>query len=430
MESMWAASLDGVPFLVNSDSTKGGRRQAEYQYISTNRRQVQDLGKFLKKFEMSCFISYDPQKQDDYFKKRDALISVLEASGNHVLIHPFYGEVTVATGLYTLTQNSAKLGFAEFNFTATQVSSSINNSLPVPSKIITASTVKAQATKTKESVAKSSSKSFAITKSFKDSYEAAKDTLGNSLNQIKKVIGPIATKINDAAKFVTEVENDVDQVNALLKNPTALFKTVIDRVTGIDSLTDNLIDAMAGMKRFNEFGDAVDQFTSATKPSDQKSLSIHALSPTVLVKFDPITAQEIEIKRNIDLLINAIRQASLLKQYELICKIDFGSVEEINNASAAVEKQYQYIRNSIDDDSIENFANLRSYSRTVLDNKRIKSAYEREIEFPDYTPLSVVSYSLYENSYDSTLLEGLNGIKDVIAVKGKIKVLTHVSNQN
>jgi prophage DNA circulation protein len=218
LDRLWQASLDGVEFLVSSDETKGGRRQAEYEYISTNRRQVQDLGQYLRKFTVTGFIPYDASNDDDYFQKRDALLTVLEADGEHNLIHPFYGEITVTTGIYSLKQRTSKLGYAEITFTATQVSQEINNSLARPDKKVTETTVTDQANQTAKSLQDDSASKFSLTKAFKDGYESAKDIASNTLQQIQDVIGPLAQEVDDAANFVKEIENDVDQINTLLNN--------------------------------------------------------------------------------------------------------------------------------------------------------------------------------------------------------------------
>jgi prophage DNA circulation protein len=430
LDRLWQASLDGVEFLVSSDETKGGRRQAEYEYISTNRRQVQDLGQYLRKFTVTGFIPYDASNDDDYFQKRDALLTVLEADGEHNLIHPFYGEITVTTGIYSLKQRTSKLGYAEITFTATQVSQEINNSLARPDKKVTETTVTDQANQTAKSLQDDSASKFSLTKAFKDGYESAKDIASNTLQQIQDVIGPLAQEVDDAANFVKEIENDVDQINTLLNNPTSLFETIIDGITGVDGLTNDLIQADAGLKRFNEFGEAFNNFTSSTTPTDKQNMSIQALSPNVEVNENPITAKEIEIKTNSDLLTNSVQQASLIKQYDLVSQIDYESVEDINEAEQQLEQQYHKVRSNIGDSVIENFAQLRSQTRTVLDNKRLNAARERDYTAPNYTPLSVIAYQIYADSTQSDEIQKLNNIKDVIAVQGTITVLTDAINQN
>ncbi len=315
-------------------------------------------------------------------------------------------------------------------FTATQVSQEINNSLARPDKKVTETTVTDQANQTAKSLQDDSASKFSLTKAFKDGYESAKDIASNTLQQIQDVIGPLAQEVDDAANFVKEIENDVDQINTLLNNPTSLFETIIDGITGVDGLTNDLIQADAGLKRFNEFGEAFDNFTSSTTTTDQQNMSIQALSPNVPVNENPITAQEIKIKTNSDLLTDSVQQASLIKQYDLVSQIDYDSVEDINDAEQQLEQQYQKVRSNIGDSVIEDFAQLRAQTRTVLDNKKLNAARERDYTALNYTPLSVIAYQIYADSTQSDEIQKLNNIKDVIAVQGTITVLTDAINKN
>jgi prophage DNA circulation protein len=159
-------------------------------------------------------------------------------------------------------------------------------------------------------------------------------------------------------------------------------------------------------------------------------MSIQALSPNVPVNENPITAQEIKIKTNSDLLTDSVQQASLIKQYDLVSQIDYDSVEDINDAEQQLEQQYQKVRSNIGDSVIEDFAQLRAQTRTVLDNKKLNAARERDYTALNYTPLSVIAYQIYADSTQSDEIQKLNNIKDVIAVQGTITVLTDAINKN
>jgi len=260
LDSTWEASLDGIKFLLSDDETKGGRRKTYYEYISTNRRQAQDLGKSLRKFNINGCIEYDPTIAGDYLVKRNRLIAVFESNKTHVLIHPFYGTINVSTGIYSLKQSFSELGRANFSFEAVEVSNSINNSLPVAGDEVTQQTIDDIASDCINDI-NHNAKDINIFKKFKDAYESAKDLGINTLKSIQDVLAPLADEINDATNLIKEIENDIDNITALINNPTALISRITDLISGIDGLSSNIIQVLAGLKRFNEFGNSINSLT-------------------------------------------------------------------------------------------------------------------------------------------------------------------------
>jgi hypothetical protein len=73
---------------------------------------------------------------------------------------------------------------------------------------------------------------------------------------------------------------------------------------------------------------------------------------------------------------------------------------------------------------------LRSSNSKVLDNKRLNTSNETRLELFDFTPLSVLSYDLYDNSSEFDVIKRLNNINDIIAVNGDIKVLSDARIKN
>jgi prophage DNA circulation protein len=429
-QELYEASLDGVKFLVSNSSTKGGRRQAEFEFISTNRRQVQDLGRYLRKFEVTGYVQNNPNTNQNYFSNRDALLKVLESDGQHTLTHPFYGEIKVTTGIYSIKESINQLGIGEITFTATQVSESINKPLPKTNQKVTPKTVADQSAVVTSKLKDDSASKFSLTKKFKDAYQSAKDMYTNTMNQIQKVVKPIADEVNDAVNFVKDVENDIDQVNTLLNNPSSLFGTIIDDITGIDGFTNNINTAIAGLKRFNQFGDALNSFGSGVPTTDQSGFAIENLSPFVRVPENPITAQETEIKTNADLISDTVKQSSLAKQYELAVQVDYANTDDLDQAIIDLEDQFNVLRGSIGDTVYNDFAELRQLANQVFESKRDTTLRVSEFEVQGRTALSLLAYSLYEDSTQQDSLRDLNNSTDVTNITGTIKVLTNAATTN
>lgn len=428
LNELHEASLDSIPFLISSADTKGGRRQAKFEYISTDRRQVQDLGRYLREFQVTGYLQNNPQTGQNYFENRDALLAKLESDGVRILRHPFYGQISVTTGIYSLKEDINKLGCGIISFTATQISEEIENSpLPKTNERVTSKSVANKAQEVDSKLNSDSASKFSLVKKFKSAYQSAKDIYTNTLDQIQKVIQPLAEDINDAANFAKDVENDVDQVNTYLNNPSSLFGTIIDKLSGINGLTNNINQSIAGLKRFDQFGDALNNFGTGVPTTDQSGFAIENLSPFVRVPQNPITVKEDNIKSNADLLTNTVKQSALINIYSLSAQVDYESVQDIDEIEQYLEDRYNELRESIGDTVYEDFAELRQLSRQLLDNKRLTTATIRTIDLKTITPLSVVSYRVYEDSTRATEIQDLNNITDIINVKGNIEVLTDVT---
>jgi len=427
LRKLHPASYAGIKFLVTKNTTTGGRRQAIFEYIGTDRRESQDLGQYLRKFEVTGMLENSPALFQDYFRNRDALLQALESPAANTLIHPFYGELKVVTGLYKLKENINKLGWGQITFTATVVDDSISSTpLPQAGNTVGSQTVSDKADEVNTNIASGNSGSFINSDFLKDSYSSSSDIFTNSLTEIQNAFLPLADSLTDLANFTTEIENNIELVNALLANPFSLFNTLVGTVTGAGSLVTDSLTAIAGLKRFNQFGQSVNTFGSNTPTQDQQNFSIENLSPDIAVKSNPITFQDDEIKINADLLTNSVQQAALVEQYRYAVRVDFESVVDIDVQQQSLEQQFNIIKDNLSDDAYESFNELRGLADQVFTDKRLTTATINRITLLAPQPLSVLSYYLYQDSTRSVEIQDLNNLNDPIFVVGEIEVLGDV----
>lgn len=89
-EELQPASFRGVPFGVQADSGTFGRRGQTHEYPQRDKPWTEDLGRATRNFELTAFLL-----GDDYLAQRDALLLAIETEGPGLLVHPWYGELTV-----------------------------------------------------------------------------------------------------------------------------------------------------------------------------------------------------------------------------------------------------------------------------------------------------------------------------------------------
>ena len=426
-QRLHTATLDGIKFYVSKSSTTGGRRQAIYEYIGTDRRQSQDLGKFRRKFEVKGLIVN--QANSNYIRNRDNLLTALEAKKVHKLVHPWYGNVNIVTGVYTLKESQDQLGWGEISFTATVVDNTeASPPLPVAGSGITPDSVSNKANIFNRDLGIGGASAFNITTAFKNSFLAGGDFFTNSMNALSDLASSsgLFDNISDAANFLININKNIDLTSAFLNNPIALFSSLIDTISGIGGLSGNLQQVLAALKRLNQFGSFKSTFSANTSEEDQGTFSMEALSPNIAVKSSPITVQDTEINSNLFSMGDTVQQASLSEQYRYSSQVDYQSVSELEFQENSLETQFQNVKERVPDAAYESFNELRTTAKLVFDQKRLTTAAVRSIALTATTPLSLLSYKLYESTDRADEIQSLNMLNDVINVNGTIEVLQDV----
>ena len=106
------ASFRGAEFFVDSASTTGGRKTVTHEFPNTDRRYIQDMGLKQRSFTVEAIITGSGA---EYFSKRDALLNALETEGPGILVHPFYGQVSVVNDPYRLEEEISSIGRARIS---------------------------------------------------------------------------------------------------------------------------------------------------------------------------------------------------------------------------------------------------------------------------------------------------------------------------
>lgn len=109
------ASFRGVAFEVASHTESGGRRLARHDYPLRDTPYAEDMGRKAGEWQVEAFLVRT--KSADYPAARDALRKALSQGGPGTLIHPYFGEMTVAVESYTLHESTREGGYCTFSVT-------------------------------------------------------------------------------------------------------------------------------------------------------------------------------------------------------------------------------------------------------------------------------------------------------------------------
>lgn len=109
------ASFRGVPFLVETERSKRGRRTVVHEYPKRDVPMVEDMGLATQTFSISAWVA-----GADCFTQRDALLKALEEPGAAELVHPWYGRVMVVATAVDVSHSEHEGGVVRFDLEFTK----------------------------------------------------------------------------------------------------------------------------------------------------------------------------------------------------------------------------------------------------------------------------------------------------------------------
>ena len=117
LDKTYPASYDGVPFLVEVTRLAGGIKHVKHEFPNSNNQNIENLGRKVKIPTLVAFINNDTLL-DDYYSKRDALITALDNASGLKLIHPFLGHLENIIAVdWDMEESFGELGKATFTIT-------------------------------------------------------------------------------------------------------------------------------------------------------------------------------------------------------------------------------------------------------------------------------------------------------------------------
>lgn len=114
IDELLPASFRGVPFHVKGDNASFGRRNQTHEFPFRDEPFTQDLGRSARQYAIDAYIV-----GDNFIDNEKRLIQAIEATGSGVLVHPFYGELSVnivGTVRVSHSSDAGRMCSISFNF--------------------------------------------------------------------------------------------------------------------------------------------------------------------------------------------------------------------------------------------------------------------------------------------------------------------------
>lgn len=382
-------------FILEDGSTTGGRKTITHEYVNSDRRFVEDLGKLKNSYNLELYVENNNGSND-----RDNLERALSKKGRGKLVHPFRGSKMVTiTGSWTAVE---KYGWVKYTATFTESDSAV---LPQQE----------QGNKSLLDRLKNGIKSFqetkvgsvfnAVGKGFK-TFQKGVDKVNGFTEEMLEVSNYVLNSTSQLGDLTNTLNDIIDNVALLIKTPSELGSRISNSFTQFELIGERVVDQFNATKGLFGFGSG---------DTDTKTN----------------TANQRTIKLNNDTINIAIRSNALALAYQNATDINYNNNEELQDIKGILEDEYQSLILIADDDTLDLLRELRSQAEIIFDKleKTVPKIYT--IELTSYQNIHQIVFDYYGNFANSEDFEdkveeiwNLNTFTNPSKIRGEIKLLT------
>ena len=382
-------SWRGLGFLVQSETTSSGKKTVSHEFVNSDVRYTEELGKIPRKFTLNVTVhGYDAISQ------RFFLEDELNQPGVGSLVHPIYGELQAKSTTYSITSNQNNIGRFDFSINF-EVSDANVTAEPI---LISESGVKKQA---------ETSRSL-----LDDALEAA-----YSIPDIPSLLDSAAGKLSevfegivDAVSVVTDpIQSAASSFASVIFEAQAGVFSIVQEATQIKLSLTNIYDSMLSVVDFP--GQLLASWESLIDFGTEDD-------------FEP-TSTVIRSKKenNRNIINDHTRITALIGAYESAVYKDYGTETDLQKERSFLDEKFKEIffsdpiENDIATNKINYLANepntraavseLRVKSNQVFDQKE-QAIWKVNTIKPGRSSMALTAYRYYGDIENIDLLASLN----------------------
>ena len=383
------ASFKKAKFLFDTSNIKGGIKFAEFEYPKTDKRDIETLGKMLKKISVSCFIDCNKN-----YNQRDKLQKAFDNPKAGYLSLPFYKKFYGYVIEYSFNDAKNAVGNTSVSFEFVEVSKYSKNKKKGKGFLATLKS------KILGKYEEDFDKAFANVSKYKEKFDSAVETTKNIANKINQVASSVAgagDSLGDASSATNEIINS--SIN-LVKSPKVL-------VQNIKTAFDNLSVAYASSK---------DLFKVCRNLFDINEKDRTQIGNSIVSQ---------DIRNNQNLINQSVKINALTLAYETSANIIYSNTQELNQVIADLEFGFSQIGSIADRSIIDDLQALRYEAINYLNELSLSVPNVIDYEVLSPAPLTKILFNLYGNDDNKDIIISLNNINDTSSITGIIKVLKY-----
>jgi len=397
IDKLQAGSFKGVGFLIKGSDTSAGRKTVPHEYPNSDRRFVEDLGKVQKTFSINAIIT---SNSDNYLQARDALIDALESQGSGLLVHPFYGDHTVAATKYTVNESTSRLNEAAFSITFMKTDENI---FPKEggSNLSKINSIRGE---TLSSIESDVGSIFAVDRLSSVNFSDAQGLLTGVTNSFTGNLDKVTNDSSKISQFATIASSFQNNINSNILDPSSLGIDFIGLFTGANSTAASALDQFNLFRLFSNFGD-----------NDTEIL--------------PTTVARIQRKQNRDVINTSTQIGALTQGYAAASQRTYSDNRELLEARDVLETQYQKVIGSDlqkQSGTRLKLTELRNEARVFFEKEAVSVPKLLDVNTRKQ-PLTVLAYNYYGNVDNVQSLDSLNMFDNPTFVEGDVTILTGIT---
>lgn len=377
VDDLYPASFRGAPFLVESASTRGGRKTVVHEFPNSDRRFIEDLGLFNEDITIEATVP-----TADYFSVKNGLKLALDMPGYGTLIHPFYGIRNVAVIDYTIQENIRELGYVKFN-----IHFMVGQELPFPGAQDVDSLIQGQVQALYSVLQLYFVDTYTFNNRHRTNFKAYQALIQNYISTVDLAVTTYFNRseyqVDAVADFNNKFTNYQQNYNSYIQTPSALYTNTQDVINALTltATSNDLFIIASKLSNFSLGQQLIEPRTSAQQEKNDNLLTIYETFAVL----------------NFGLLCNAI------------VVYDVKSLDDVNLLRRKLDREYEKILDSVrlSTDVLQDIQDLRASVINYLDQQRLVAPEVITIDV-DAVPLSVLEYSLYGNNYKTDDLRILN----------------------
>ncbi|MEE9159934.1 MAG: DNA circularization N-terminal domain-containing protein [Gammaproteobacteria bacterium] len=372
-EKYVTASFRGVPFFFRSEGSGEGRKTVVHDFVNSDRRFVEDLGRLPQTFTFDAFVS-----GIDAFAKRDNLRRVLDTPGSGILSHPVRGNVEVTATSYSIRSTNNAVGRIDF-FLTFAASSTVDEPTIGQATGSTLSDLSETIRTIVEQVA--------LGRYLRPTDSGFLNELFGLNTDVAGFLDQISASISDGEvrESINPIINSILTDRGLPSNPETLFSNI-----------QTIFRSASGLGDPNKYHNLLGEVQS-------------------LVPFIPEnTSRRIRRVLSFGALGSSFQVNSLVGAYQAATAIDYDTVPELEQAEARLNDSFEsVVENPIvesvvaDPDIKADLLNMRSLAADIFDEKE-QLAWKVEDFDPSGRGFAATTYRLYGNLDNLDLIARLN----------------------
>lgn len=421
------ASFKGVPFFVRTETMTDGRKIVLHEYVNSNQRFIEDLGKYPPEFTVRAFVS-----GLDFKAKLDAIRSVLNEAGSGVLTLPVLGSETVwVSGQYTINASQTSVGEVSLDIpfavgrpaagpSVAQTDIEEVYQLGDEARLATEETL-ADEWINPDTAANASVGEYDFLQSIADTYEEVRSQIPvETLSKVARIVqntqlnasslirngGQLASTLIGASDvqnpgFWQNISLGLSQV-ASQSAATGTF-SLNQGLQLLNTFQSPLSSAFGDLINLTSFGSGL-----ALRLADIRGDYVSS-SATKSVPLWPETTQgRIDRNKNRESIVYTTRINALIAAYEVAAANDYRTIQDVNTVRSTLENAHEQLMRDDTSDSglIQSNStvraaveNVRLASLAVLDQKRQQTFDTTTVDLRSPQSSFVIAYKLYAEEF-------------------------------